>query len=552
MPPDDDQVSDRPGPVPSVATTSWGPMAKPARFLREATYVDGPWSDAGTASVWGLSQPLAAAVSMVRLGTLDPTDLEPLLDVLERYRIGEAYGPFPGDANRYYDDNAWIGLDLVGVHLATGDPEALAGRPARARVPARGRAPPRRGPVGRAVRLAPQHLLHRTQRAAGAVGPRPHRRSRRAGVRRAVPGVPGRHAPDRRPALRRQHRPGRSHRPGHLLVQPGHARRRRRPVPPGHRRRRLPRCDARRGAGVARALRRRRPPLDARAVLQRHLAAQPRDARRRPPGARAVGRCSTATSNGSGPRAATRRPAGSPRAASAPTSGAACSTRAAWRRSWPCRRTRGTWPRRSSDGRRPAVRRELRGGRRRPPARTTAGGSGAGRRVTSARPGAAAPRTMPAMVALARYSRSFTRMLPESMSGTSTMSTSPLTGDSMPLMRADSAEMAPSNASGPSTSAPWIWPAIGHLRQARGVDGGRDGGVDGLDRRQRRHLRHVDAQRADEADRVVDDGGLGGEVRADVDRGIGDREELVVGRQLDQEDVRARGARCAGGSAPGA
>jgi hypothetical protein len=104
-----------------------GPMAKPARFLREPTYRDGPWSGAGTASVWGLSQPIAAAVALVRLGTLETTALGPLLDVLERYRIGEAYGPFPGDRGRYYDDNAWIGLDLVGVHLATGDPEALAG-----------------------------------------------------------------------------------------------------------------------------------------------------------------------------------------------------------------------------------------------------------------------------------------------------------------------------------------------------------------------------------------------------------------------------------------
>lgn len=104
-----------------------GGLARPARFLREARFLDGPWSGAGTASVWGLSQPLAAAVSMVRLGTLDPAALDPLLEVLERYRIGDAYGPFPGDANRYYDDNAWIGLDLVGVHLATGDAGALAG-----------------------------------------------------------------------------------------------------------------------------------------------------------------------------------------------------------------------------------------------------------------------------------------------------------------------------------------------------------------------------------------------------------------------------------------
>jgi hypothetical protein len=123
---DDDQVTT--ARVRSRASFDvMGALAKPARFLREATFVDGPWSHAGAASVWGLSQPLAAAVSLVRLGALGAAELGPLLAVLERYRIGDGYGPFPGDANRYYDDNAWIGLDLVGVHLATGDADALAG-----------------------------------------------------------------------------------------------------------------------------------------------------------------------------------------------------------------------------------------------------------------------------------------------------------------------------------------------------------------------------------------------------------------------------------------
>jgi hypothetical protein len=103
-----------------------GAMARPGGFLRQARFLDGPWSGAGLASVWGISQPLAAAVSLVRLGALEPTVLAPLLGLLERYRIGSAYGPFPGDANRYYDDNAWIGLDFVGIHLATGDTDALA------------------------------------------------------------------------------------------------------------------------------------------------------------------------------------------------------------------------------------------------------------------------------------------------------------------------------------------------------------------------------------------------------------------------------------------
>lgn len=110
------------------ALAAWEPltgMVRPARWYRSARYLDGPWAGAGTASVWGLSQPLAAAVALVRIGALDRRALDPLADALERYRTGNGYGPFPGDRTHYYDDNAWIGLDLVGVHLATGDPAPL-------------------------------------------------------------------------------------------------------------------------------------------------------------------------------------------------------------------------------------------------------------------------------------------------------------------------------------------------------------------------------------------------------------------------------------------
>lgn len=110
------------------AVAAWEPLAtmiRPARWFRSARFVDGPWAGAGTASVWGLSQPLAAAVALVRIGALDARTFDPLAGALEGYRVGNGYGPFPGDGTHYYDDNAWIGLDLVGVHLATGDPAPL-------------------------------------------------------------------------------------------------------------------------------------------------------------------------------------------------------------------------------------------------------------------------------------------------------------------------------------------------------------------------------------------------------------------------------------------
>ncbi len=112
------------------ALVAWQPVAaliRPGRrFVRRPRLADGPWPGSGPASVWGLSQPFAAAVSLVRVGALDAGVLAELGAVLDQYRVGDGYGPFPGDPDHYYDDNAWVGLVLVGVHLATGDPAPLA------------------------------------------------------------------------------------------------------------------------------------------------------------------------------------------------------------------------------------------------------------------------------------------------------------------------------------------------------------------------------------------------------------------------------------------
>lgn len=86
--------------------------------------LDGPRS--GAAAVWPVSQVLAAGLAVDRL---DPGAgrLDGLFDTLERYRVGDAYAPFPGDRALYYDDNAWIGLDLAQWHLQRGAPTALPG-----------------------------------------------------------------------------------------------------------------------------------------------------------------------------------------------------------------------------------------------------------------------------------------------------------------------------------------------------------------------------------------------------------------------------------------
>ena len=107
----------------------------------------------------------------------------------------------------------------------------------------------------------------------------------------------------------------------------------------------------------------------------------------------------------------------------------------------------------------------------------------------------------------------------------------------MPLILAASLLMALSNASGPSSRPPVICPrsAILHSAAASSVAGILE--VDGLDRRENRDLRLLDAKRDGEIDRVLADVGLVLERRRDVDRGIGDDQDLVIGRDVHDEDV---------------
>jgi glycosyl hydrolase family 76 len=78
----------------------------------------------GRAALWPLSQVLAAAVDLSAL-TDDRTGVDGLLRSLERYRTGDGYGPTPRARRRYFDDNAWIGLCLIQLHLQTGDDQFL-------------------------------------------------------------------------------------------------------------------------------------------------------------------------------------------------------------------------------------------------------------------------------------------------------------------------------------------------------------------------------------------------------------------------------------------
>lgn len=87
---------------------------------------DGPRRGAARSALWPFGQVLAAAVALVPLGVVDvDAVVRPMLRGLERYRSGHGYGPFPGDRTRYFDDNAWIALDLLQLASVTGDDDHL-------------------------------------------------------------------------------------------------------------------------------------------------------------------------------------------------------------------------------------------------------------------------------------------------------------------------------------------------------------------------------------------------------------------------------------------
>jgi hypothetical protein len=78
----------------------------------------------GRAALWPLSQVLAAAVDLSAI-TSDRTDVNELLRSLERYRADDGYAPVPRARRCYFDDNAWVGLCFMQLHLQSGDDEFL-------------------------------------------------------------------------------------------------------------------------------------------------------------------------------------------------------------------------------------------------------------------------------------------------------------------------------------------------------------------------------------------------------------------------------------------
>lgn len=77
------------------------------------------------ATVWPYGQALAGALNLA-LVTGDPRRAQELIEGLKPYHDGQAYPPGVGGGDRLWDDNAWIGLDLLQAHSMTRDPRYLA------------------------------------------------------------------------------------------------------------------------------------------------------------------------------------------------------------------------------------------------------------------------------------------------------------------------------------------------------------------------------------------------------------------------------------------
>lgn len=110
------------------AETTYAAMA--AGFRRGDGYTETPGGE--TAYVWPFSQALAAGLAMAELPHAGGAYLSPVaddVDALARYWLTGppgAYGALPGRPDSFYDDNEWIGLDLVAAAHLLHRPDLLA------------------------------------------------------------------------------------------------------------------------------------------------------------------------------------------------------------------------------------------------------------------------------------------------------------------------------------------------------------------------------------------------------------------------------------------
>ena len=119
-------------PPPADATTPQARAQATFTALEQQLHVPGmpgliadhPGAPHQVAAVWPHGQLLAGALDLAKLsGNYGQVDR--LFEGLSLYQHGAGYAPDIGGGNKYYDDNAWIGLDLMQAYSQTRDPRYL-------------------------------------------------------------------------------------------------------------------------------------------------------------------------------------------------------------------------------------------------------------------------------------------------------------------------------------------------------------------------------------------------------------------------------------------
>jgi hypothetical protein len=130
LPADPSNPADRAVAAHAALEACFGIERRPGLFRETARRAGG-----SVAFLWPFSRAAAATLDLVELGVVPGERADRILaDGLDCYLRASAEHPAYDSAvrpplgpggDRFYDDNAWIGLDLVRLHLVTGHPGAL-------------------------------------------------------------------------------------------------------------------------------------------------------------------------------------------------------------------------------------------------------------------------------------------------------------------------------------------------------------------------------------------------------------------------------------------
>jgi hypothetical protein len=124
------------GPVAPAQTAAaraqalWGAIQERLGTSCTGLFVENSWNPVQFASAWSLGQAIGAALDLGRLNGTSEELVASMMRTLSDYAEGIAYTPgiltVTSHDTRYFDDNAWIGLDFMQAFEQTGDPAYLA------------------------------------------------------------------------------------------------------------------------------------------------------------------------------------------------------------------------------------------------------------------------------------------------------------------------------------------------------------------------------------------------------------------------------------------